>query len=120
MSHTVRSVRYIRYGDDMLLFANTRKDAEEYRTVCIYFLKETFCLETNHKTDMLVPVYSGIRYLGVELFPSGRRLLQRGWRRAHTMLSGANIGSYYGLVQAHMNKKHRHKFDWHILLQNNI
>jgi len=120
VSHTLRPVRYMRYGDDVLLFADTRKQAQEYRQRSVEFFREVLHLEINTKSDILVPVRTGIRYLGVELFPSGGRLLPHGRFRVQTKLSGTNIGSYYGLIHAHENKKRQTYFDWSIIQQNTL
>ena len=85
--------------------------AVELREKIIVFLKKSLGLEINHKNDIIVPVRSGIHFLGVEIYPTGRRLKFKSWHRAQNKLSQRNVASYYGLLKQHYKKKLKY-FDW--------
>ena len=67
--------------------------------------------EINHKNDIILPVKSGIHFLGVEIYTTGRRLKKRVWQNAQTKLAPNNVASYRGLIQQHYIKKLPY-FDW--------
>ncbi len=46
-----------------------------------------------------------MKFLGVEIFPKGRRLNRRSWLRAKTRLNAKNFFSYGGLVTQHSKEK---------------
>jgi hypothetical protein len=71
-------------------------------------------LQINSKNDVIFKAKHGIYFLGVEIYPNGRRLRKRNWNRAVTRLNWRNIPSYKGLVVKHTNKKTRKIFEWKI------
>jgi hypothetical protein len=57
-------------------------------------------------------VRRGVKFLGVDLFPSGRRLKFRNRHRAESRLTSVNVSSYRGLVATHENRRYRRYFEW--------
>ncbi|HEY9153366.1 MAG TPA: reverse transcriptase domain-containing protein [Anaerolineales bacterium] len=64
---------YIRYVDDVLLFANSKENLHHWRNEIIVFL-QTLRLTLHEKKAQPRPVASGIPFLGFTLFPDHRRL----------------------------------------------
>ncbi|MBI4185820.1 hypothetical protein HY524_02125 [Candidatus Berkelbacteria bacterium] len=61
----------------------------------------------NPKQDIIVPVRRGLFFLGVEIYPTGRRLKQRHWERIRTRLPFKNVASYGELLARHNPKSLR-------------
>ena len=113
--HTLKPHQYLRYGDDFLLLGSSRGAVVALKQRAITFLQENLGLAINRKNDIIVPVKRGVHFLGVEIFPTGRRLKYRNWQRLRTRLAYHNISSYHGLVRNHGNKKQMTYFDWLII-----
>jgi len=110
--HIIKPSAYMRYGDDFVVIAQDRDWLEEERTNIIDFIQKELKLVINSKNDIVVKTKQGIKFLGVEIFPNGRRLLSRNWQRAIRRVSLKNYASYYGLVRQHCSKKKKKYFDW--------
>lgn len=115
VKHTVKPQAYVRYGDDFILIAKNKVDLQKKREEVIVFINGQLSLEINKKHDIILPVKRGLHYLGVEIFPHGRRLKKRNWKRAQGRLTLLNFASYRGLVQKHDCDKKKLYFDWKIL-----
>ena len=115
VKYTIKPEAYLRYGDDFILIDNDRKKLSARREAVIKFLKEELRLEVNRKNDIIIKARRGLKFLGVEIFPSGRRLKERNWRRALERLDFNNIPSYKGLIDKHSNLKRRKYYNWVIL-----
>lgn len=102
---------YLRYGDDFIIIAPNRIVLENMRAQTIIFLKNVLGLEINHKHNIILPVRKGIHFLGVEIYPTGRRLKAKNWHRVQSNLNRQNVASYYGLIKQHQKKKIKY-FDW--------
>lgn len=96
---------YLRYGDDFIIIAKTRIELEKIRRQTIDFLKNSLKLEINWKNDIIIPVKSGVRFLGAEIYANGRCLKTKNWQRVKNRLSRSNVSSYSGLIKQHFNKK---------------
>ena len=107
--------RYLRYGDDFIIIGQKKEIVEEWRQKIKIFLTERLSLALNPKNDIIVPARMGLHFLGVDIFPTGRRLKKRNWHRAHVRLNSQNVSSYRGLIEKHENSKHTKLFDWYIL-----
>jgi RNA-directed DNA polymerase len=114
VKHILKPQFYLRYGDDFIIIASTRIEVEKMREKIILFLKNSLGLEINRKNDIILPVRRGIRFLGVEIYSTGRRLKTKNWQRAQNRLNQRNVPSYYGLVKQHLKKKAIF-FDWLII-----
>lgn len=115
VKHTVKPQAYVRYGDDFILIVKDKEDLQKKREEVIAFINDQLSLEINKKHDIILPVKRGLHYLGVEIFPHGRRLKKRNWKRAQERLTLLNFASYRGLVQKHDCDKKKLYFDWKIL-----
>ena len=85
--------------------------ADIIRQKAIRFLGEELFLTVNPKIDHVQPAYKGVGYLGVEIYPSGRRLQQSVRDRIRMKATSRNIASYHALVAVH--EKHTKLKDIH-------
>ena len=105
VKHILKPQFYLRYGDDFIIIAPSRTDAKKIKESAVLFLQNTLGLEINRKNDIIIPVRQGVHFLGVEIFPTGRRLKKRIWQKAQSKLNINNVASYKGLIQQHYSKK---------------
>ncbi len=117
VKHILKPQFYLRYGDDFIIITQTRIGTKDLRERVLIFLKNALGLEINRKNDILLPVRRGIHFLGVEIYPTGRRLKAKIWRRAKSRLNRRNVPSYYGLAKQH-HLKHLKNYNW--LIKNKI
>ena len=113
--HELKPKNYLRYGDDFILFCRNKKEAGNFRDQATRFLNDKLFLPVNTKNDIIIKARQGIHFLGVDIFPFGRRLKKRVWRKTIENLSLRNFSSYSGLVRKHSNKKKIKELDWRIL-----
>ncbi|HEY4507756.1 MAG TPA: hypothetical protein VJJ47_02690 [Candidatus Paceibacterota bacterium] len=114
MAHVVRPLGYVRYGDDSITLLPSAAAAQESRARCHEFLGSSLGLRVNPKGDAVVPTRRGVWFLGVEIFPRGRRLSARAVARATGRLSAANAASYVALAAAHGDARLREEIDWRL------
>lgn len=67
---------YVRYVDDYLLFAESKKQLWEWKTAIRRFLKK-LRLVMHEKSSTVYPVTSGLPFLGFRLYPTHRRLKRK-------------------------------------------
>ncbi len=115
IKHTIKPQAYLRYGDDFIIISENLDELKQNRTKTIKFLKEKLRLEINAKNDIIIKVRWGLKFLGVMIFPEGRKLNKRNWQRAKDRLNRKNIPSYHGLVKQHSKEKRIKEFNWVVL-----
>lgn len=113
--HTIKPLKYLRYGDDFIIAANNKSFLEDTKLKVKDFLKQKLGLTINPKNDILIEARHGLHFLGIHIFPNGRRLNKRALMRSYIKLNYKNIGSYHGLVHQHGNAKKIKEFQWKIL-----
>ncbi len=111
VKHILKPQFYLRYGDDFIIIAPSRVILENIRLQTLFFLKNSLGLEINRKNDIILSMRLGIHFLGVEIYPTGRRLKAKNWSRLQNKLNQCNMASYYGLINQHQQKKLKY-FDW--------
>lgn len=114
VKHTLKSKAYLRYGDDFILFEMDRKKLEDMRTQTLEFLISQLKLQINPKNDVLVKAKHGLKFLGVNLWPSGRRLTKRNKLRIAQKLNLKNAPSYHGIISKHEGPKTQKGLNWRI------
>lgn len=112
MVHQLRPQAYLRYGDDFIVVDEHKDKVGTHRLAAMTFLGIKLKLIINPKNDIIIPARIGLKFLGVEIFPKGRRLKKRSWNRANSRLNHRNIGSYWGLVSSYGNSKKIKQFLW--------
>ena len=114
VKHELKVKYYLRYGDDFILVSQNREKLIELRERTIIFLNDSLRLKMNPKNDKIFRVIHGLRFLGVVIWPNGRRLNKRGICRVERHLSLKNVSSYYGLALKHGYKKMNNQLIWWI------
>ena len=113
VKHSLKPQEYMRYGDDFILIAAKKEELEVFRGRVITFLRDSLGLELHGKNNKISKARHGLRFLGVIIWPRGRKLNARSVRRIHTRLNEKNIASYRGLLLKHMPQKKK-EFYWKI------
>jgi RNA-directed DNA polymerase len=112
VKHVLKVNYYLRYGDDFIIFADNFEKLREQRKLAINFLRDQLKLTINDKNDIIVKTKLSIHFLGVEIFPKGRRLSKRNWNRIIGRMNEENYASYWGLSRKHCNLKKRKFLGW--------
>ncbi len=115
VKHTLKIKKYLRYGDDFVIFVNTQEQAVKYRSLMKQFLDAQLSLTLHARNDVIFPCREGIKFLGCVIYPNKRILKKRVWKRVLERAARNNIASYSGLVRAHCDKEKIRHFDWHVL-----
>ena len=115
IKHDMKVKNYLRYGDDFIIIADNLNRLGKIRSAAVKFLSEKLRLEINKKNDIIVKARQGLKFLGTEIFPKGRRLNKRNSARVKENLNLKNISSYSGLVKKHGKIKKIKEFNWIIL-----
>ncbi|MFQ5753738.1 MAG: reverse transcriptase domain-containing protein, partial [bacterium] len=88
---------YLRYVDDLLVFDQDKKWLHD----CTKRVREFLCywrLHLNPKKAVIYPVKQGIPFLGFWIFPTHRRILRYGVKRARQRLRGLSKGYRLGQI----------------------
>jgi len=112
VEHTVKPLGYLRYGDDFLVVAENSQIAKEYEILITFFINNILKLTINNKNSLIIPVASGLHFLGCDIYPNMRRLQKRLRKRILTYLNLENSGSYRGLVTKHNDTSMKNLIDW--------
>ena len=64
-----RNIRIVRYADDILIFARTKKEAGQYQQIATAFLEGELKLTVNAKKTHIASVQEGVAYLGFVIYP---------------------------------------------------
>lgn len=115
VKHAIKPQAYLRYGDDFVIISENLDQLKESRDKTIEFIEEKLRLTINAKNDILIKARWGLKFLGVEIFPKGKRLNKRNWQRVKSRLNLQNIASYSGLVKKHSEHKRIKEFNWMVL-----
>lgn len=115
MVHTLKPLGYLRYGDDWLCFASSKHEIEQIRTAAINFITMELKLEISKKLNVVTPVRKGVTYLGVDLWPSGTRIMKATQSRVLMRLTAANYSSYEAHIRKFSNIRTVKRFYWRTL-----
>jgi hypothetical protein len=110
--HSLNPLGYVRYGDDFVLWYNTELQARQAQTVATRFLLDELQLSINPKHDHVQLVARKLAYLGVDLWPNGRRLQRRVNKRIVQRARPTNLASYRTLIKNHQPKRYAKRFLW--------
>lgn len=106
VKHNLGVKFYLRYGDDFIII-NT--NVEIINSVTEFLSDE---LKLTVKKPIVVKASSGLKFLGVKIWPNGRTLNRRNRIRIFRNLALSNLASYYGLLQKHGDVKQIRYFSW--------
>ncbi len=114
VKHNLKPFAYLRYGDDWLCFAKSKEDLELIRSCAEMFLSNELKLSLHKNINLITPVRKGVSYLGVDLWPNGRRIDDEAMAKMKKNLSLKNVSSYKSLTSKHESIKHIARFEWTI------
>lgn len=72
---------YIRYMDDLVLFADEKSTLWDAAKRIEHYLHDTMQLKIKEDSLLLAPVSQGLPFLGFRIFPGVTRVSRKGWRR---------------------------------------
>lgn len=81
IKETLRIRGYVRYMDDMVLFADDKDILWDACERVAGFLQERLQLRLKDLATLLAPVSQGLSFLGFRVFPGVIRVRREGWRR---------------------------------------
>jgi len=102
--HQIKPNAYLRYGDDFILFAYDKNKLIQFAHQSEIFLKQELNLNLHPTNNIIKSVKSGIKMLGVVIFPDGRKLKPRNIKHIKSRLSNTNASSYHGLIKQNHSK----------------
>lgn len=114
IKHELKPKAYLRYGDDFLLFEMDLKNLQRMQKEATAFLSNELKLTMHAKNNLIVKARHGLKFLGVELWSSGRRLSKRNKIRIGTRLDIRNTPSYHGVVSKHGGPKMQKWLAWQV------
>ena len=114
VKHTLKAKAYLRYGDDFIIIEPNCHTLREMRTMAIAFFNNSLKLQLSPKNDIILKTEQGLKFLGVVLFPYGRKLNRRNEKRVSERLTLRNAGSYLGVIKHHDGYKKSREFQWRI------
>lgn len=114
IKNELRVKAYLRYGDDFVIFSDKLDVLFEIKAKVEKFI--TCCLKLKlHPTNNIIrKTKHGLKFLGVEIYPRGRRLNKRSLARIRTKLNLTNYASYWGVVRKHCGEKRVMEFQWRV------
>jgi RNA-directed DNA polymerase len=112
VKHKLKVKYYLRYGDDFILVCEDLEKLKNFRTSILRFLEDGLKLNLNPRNDKILKSVHGLRFLGVMIWPNGRKLKKRNRNRIKKRLNHRNISSYYGLALKHGSQKTINEFVW--------
>lgn len=118
VKHQLKPTAYLRYGDDFLLFDMDEKKLRNMREEAVQFISNVLKLPVHSKNDLIFKAKHGLKFLGTEAWPSGRRLSRRNKTRIFNRLDLRNAASYHGVISKHEGEKMQNWLAWkmHALL----
>jgi len=115
IKHIMKPLHYLRYGDDFIVLDQTPEKLQVIQKETIEFLRKNLSLKVNDKKNLIRKVKHGLEFLGVVVYPDGRKLNTRNLQRIHQKLNLNNISSYYGLVKQHASYRKQKELEWLLL-----
>ena len=94
----LRVAGYLRYMDDLLLFAQDKPTLHLHLAEIRRFLAERLRLGLKESATMIAPVTEGIPFLGFRVYPGTVRLNQRTRRRFRTQMRALERGASLGAL----------------------
>jgi len=113
--HSLKPRAFVRYGDDFVLWYQNEDEAHEAQVIGGQFLADYLGMTVNLKHDRVQPASHKLAYLGVDLWPKGKRLQVRTTQRINQRLELRNVASYRALVKQHQPRRYAEQFAWNVV-----
>lgn len=115
IKHDLRVKCYLRYGDDFIVFSRDKESLNRTRERVTEFVESKLKLKLHAKNNLIVRTNHGLKFLGVILYPNGRKLSNRNQNRIRQRLNFRNSSSYWGIISHHSTTKKIKNFQWDLL-----
>ena len=115
MVHVLKPHAYLRYGDDWLCFSDNLDRLEIIQGESTRYIVDVLQLKLSQKLDFIVPVYKGTTYLGIDLWPNGRRITKKTRGRISYKVKPENYSSYQAFIKQFSSQRHIKQFYWQTL-----
>lgn len=112
VKHEVRPKAYLRYGDDFILIESNLKNLISMKQQVESFIENILDMKTNKKSEAVIKVKHGLKFLGTIIYPKSRILNKKNEDRITKELNLKNIPSYHGIVNQNGSRKFRKEFLW--------
>lgn len=109
--HKLKPSGYIRYGDDFVVFTESKDKADKFYGLGQNFLRDSLSLALHPSNNCIQPARKRLHFLGLEFWPNGRRLDKRMRSRLNANINLDNFSSYRALVSHHGNNKGLDRLD---------
>ena len=63
-----KGIRIVRYADDILILARSRREAGKYRRIATQILEQELKLKVNQEKTSITSIYEGVAYLGFTIY----------------------------------------------------
>lgn len=107
--HQLKPLAYLRYGDDFIAFAHTRRVAYQFQAEANEYLATNLGLSLNPKNNIVVPAESGLRFLGHEVDHDSAVVDRHTTRAVLSKVDLHNVASYKSL---YLPDEAKHQLDW--------
>lgn len=111
--HTVKPLAYVRYGDDVVLFVQTKQQALQVQAAIADWLWRELCLPLHATNGGVFKVSSGIYFLGHRIYPGSVTLAPSTAARMRRHLHPGTVASYRA---QRLSRAQRRAIPWLILL----
>ncbi len=81
VKHILRVKHYIRYVDDFVIFSASRAELERHKNNINIFVKKRLLLEIHPDKSKIIPLYRGVEFLGIKIFPHHKLIKKRNLRK---------------------------------------
>lgn len=81
VKHILRVKHYIRYVDDFVIFSTSNAELERHKNNINIFLRRRLLLELHPDKSKIIPLYCGVEFLGIKIFPHHKIIKKRNLRK---------------------------------------
>ncbi len=106
---------YLRYGDDFVIFHKDQKNLLQIKEQTTSYIENNLNLKLHSKNNLIIEAKHGLKFLGVVMYPKGRKLTKRNKNRIHSRVNSRNSGSYWGVMLQHTSPKKLKSFQWDLV-----
>lgn len=65
-----KDIRIVRYADDILIFAKSKREAGRYKRIATQILEQELELKVNQEKTSITSIYEEVAYLGFIIYPN--------------------------------------------------
>ena len=108
--HEVKPRGYLRYGDDFVLFVDTKEQAEQAKEIATQWLLDKLRLKVHIKNNIVVKANRGLLFLGHQIYPSSGISIDRCMvSKIERKISQSSAGTYQAM---YITKRQAKRLPW--------